>query len=130
MKAATTMKAAANWAVGVAAPGKFTAPVEGIRTVPVIAIPTAPVVSTMTIVAIPASVVTAPVVAVIPRAGADKDSAYEPLRTIVAIGRAGVWIIGVIAIGACWAYVAVPGADADANSDRGLGVNCREHEDA
>ena len=39
-------------------------------------------------------------IAVIPRAGADEDSTDEPFRTVVAVGRAGVRRIVVVAVGA------------------------------
>jgi len=38
--------------------------------------------------------------AVIPRAGADKDAADKPVRTVEAVRRAGVRVIRVVAIGA------------------------------
>jgi hypothetical protein len=38
--------------------------------------------------------------AVIPRSGADENSANEPARTVVAIRRAGIRIIAIVAIGA------------------------------
>jgi hypothetical protein len=41
---------------------------------------------------------TTPIAAVIPRAGTDEDSAGEPARTVVAIGRACVRIIGIVAV--------------------------------
>ena len=42
-----------------------------------------------------------------PWAGANEDPANEPIRPVVAIGRAGVWGIAVVAIGANWSPVSV-----------------------
>lgn len=43
-----------------------------------------------------------------PRAGSDEDAAGEPARAVVTIGRASVWVIPVVAVGAngSWAHVA------------------------
>ncbi len=65
-------------------------------------------VSAATVIAISATVITATIVAVasvsvitaIPGAGADEDAADEPVRSIEAVGCAGVRIIIVVAIGA------------------------------
>ena len=44
----------------------------------------------------------------VPRSGADKDAAHKPVRTVIAIGRASVRVVGVIAPGAFgWAVVTV-----------------------
>ena len=42
-----------------------------------------------------------------PWSGANEDPADEPIRSIVAIGRAGVWGIAVVAIGASWSAVSI-----------------------
>jgi hypothetical protein len=54
-------------------------------------------VSTPAIVSTATPISAATPVAVIPRAGADKDATHEPARSIVAIRRASVGIIGIIA---------------------------------
>jgi hypothetical protein len=66
--------------------------------------------------------------AVIPRAGADKDSADEPARSVVPIGRAGVGIIVVVAPRTDRSWVAitvipVPVAATNPNPDTDLSVS-------
>ena len=55
------------------------------------------------------------VMAVVPGAGADEDAAVEPLRAVVAVGRAAVRACGVVAIGA-------NGSGADVDADLGIGA--------
>src|SRR5258708_4340840 len=55
----------------------------------------------------PAIEAAAAVVTAIPGAGADEDAAIEPRRPIVPIGRTGVGIVAVVAIGTDWSRVAV-----------------------
>src|SRR5579862_9055852 len=43
----------------------------------------------------------------VPRADADEDAVIEPLGTVVAIRRAGIWVIRVVAIGAVWRAIVV-----------------------
>jgi hypothetical protein len=123
MEATTTMKSAATCIT--AAITKSAAPVVRIGTVAVAVI----AVSTPSVITVATSVV-----AVIPRPGADKETACKPLRPIVSIRRARIWVVSIIAIGACWgcADVAVTraNADADTNSNRSLCVNRWNHEDA
>ena len=58
----------------------------------VIAVLAVAIISTATV------AVSAAVIAVIPGAGADEDAANEPVRAIKTVGRAGVWIVIVVAI--------------------------------
>ena len=97
-----------------------------------VTITTTTVIAAATIVAMPvvaasiiaATVETAAVVAVIPRTSADEDSAGEVVRSVVAVGRAGVRIVAVVTVGADrrWANGAVNGAYADANANLGVGA--------
>src|ERR1019366_4003197 len=66
-----------------------------------------------------------------PRAGADKHSAIEPLRTVVAVGCAVIGIVSVVSVLTRRRPVVVAGADSDANSypDLRLRVNQRQHQD-
>src|SRR6266481_4540736 len=59
-----------------------------------------------------------------PRAGADKDSADEPVRTVVAIRCAGIRGIPVVAIRACWG-VTVAAANSNGKPNLRLRRNCR-----
>src|SRR5438309_9654170 len=43
-----------------------------------------------------------PVVAMEPWARSDKSSSYEPVGFVIAVGRAGVGIVGIIAVSADW----------------------------
>jgi len=102
MGTATTAEAATPVATAIAAIKSAPIPVP----VSVVAAPA--VISAATIVTIPVSPVAMPVVsrarmsviAVVPRTCAEEDAAREPLRSVKAIGRAGVRIIVVVAIGA------------------------------
>ena len=53
-----------------------------------------------------------------PGAGADEDTAVEPLRAVVAVGRAVVGRNGVVAVGA-------DGGGADVDADLGIRAGCR-----
>jgi hypothetical protein len=84
---------------------------------------------TATIVAAPVAVPMIAVVAAIPRAGADEDAAHEPVRSVIAVGGAGVRIIVVIAIGADGSRPVVHGTSyTDAKRDA-LGVRARRREE-
>src|SRR6266446_838599 len=63
----------------------------------------------------PAIVVGPPIETVVPRAGADEDSAVEPVRTIVAVGGAGIRGIPVIAIRADRRNIAITSANSNSN---------------
>jgi hypothetical protein len=58
---------------------------------------------------------------VIPRPDADEDAVHEPLRAVVAIGRAGVRIIVIISIGTNRGWTDISRANSDAN-DHPLGT--------
>jgi hypothetical protein len=81
------------------------------------------VIAVSTAVAVTATVAT-PVVAVVPGAGTDKDAAYEPVRSVIAVGGAIVRGIIVVAIGADWRGAVIDGgAYANAEGDAlGVGV--------
>jgi len=59
---------------------------------------------------------TAAIVPVEPRAGADKDAAVEPIGTVVAVRRARVWVVSIVAIGAHWSRAIV--ARTESNAER------------
>ncbi len=69
-----------------------------------------------------------------PRTCADEDAAHKRIRSVVAIGRAGVWVVVVVAVGADrrWAVVirgaVIGGADSDAHN-HALGVRVRRREE-
>jgi hypothetical protein len=86
----------------------------------VVTVSAAAIISTATV-AISAAIV-ATSVAVEPGAGADEDAADEIIRSIEAVGGAGVRIIAVVAIGADWRRAVIGrGANSDAEDDA-LGV--------
>lgn len=65
----------------------------------------------------------ASVEAVEPRTSADKHAADKPVRTVVAVGRAGVWVIRVVPVGAHGRRADVRRADShrdrsDSDADR------------
>jgi hypothetical protein len=71
-------------------------------------------------------IIAAPIVAAIPRAGADKHPAYEVARPVIAIGRTGIGIEAVIAVGAngCWPNASVHRAHSDAHGKLGVCSSC------
>jgi hypothetical protein len=136
MKAAATMEPAATVkplsSVEVIAAVKVTAARAAIEST---SIPAAAVVAiaatviTATIVAAPVAVSMIAVVAAIPRAGADEDAAHEPVRSVIAVGGAGVRIIVVIAIGADGSGPVIHGTSyTDAKGDA-LGVSAGSREE-
>src|SRR5580692_9305394 len=119
---AATMEAPAHRCAGVAAITNSAAVIVPVGTGPVVAAAVIAVPSS-SVVAIPSPITPArPVVAVIPRPCANEDAAHEPSRPIVAIRRARVRIIGVIAVGACRCRTHVARAHANAHCDLGLRV--------
>src|SRR5580692_11537061 len=119
---AATMKAAhctaARIAVAVTNPA---APVR-ISPRPVIP-PTIVAVSAAAVVAIAAAspvTIAGPVIAVVPRARANKDAAREPLRSVVSIRRTRIRVIGVVAISADGCGSDITRADSDSHRDLGL----------
>src|SRR5712664_2658645 len=92
----------------------------------------APVVAAV-VIATPTSVIaisTAAVVAVVPRAGADKDAADKVVRTVVAVRRTRIWVIAVVAVGANRSGSYISGTNSNANGDLSVGVTCRKHQNA
>jgi len=90
----------------------------------------APVVaSTASVTTVSAAVVAAPVISVIPGAGADEDAAGEPIRPVEAIGGTGVGIIIVVAVSADWRGPVIGrGSNSNAESDA-LGLRVRNAEE-
>jgi hypothetical protein len=92
----------------------------------------APVVAAV-VIATPTSVIaisTAAVVAVVPRAGADKDAADKVVRTVVAVRRTRIWVIAVVAVSANRSGSYISGTNSNANGDLSVGVTCRKHQNA
>lgn len=91
-------------------------------------VPAAAIISTATV-TVSAAVVAVSVIAVVPGAGADEDAAYEPIRPVIAVGRAGVRSIVVIPIGAdrSWAVIGRR-SKSNAESDV-LGARVRSREE-
>ena len=85
------------------------------------------VVGTATVATVSAAV-KAVSVAMEPRAGADEDAAYEIIRSVEAVGRAGVWSIVVVAVSANWRVVIGRAAYSDAEGDA-LGLRVRSGEE-
>jgi len=69
---------------------------------------------------ISAIVIATPVVAREPWPGADEDSVYEVAWSVIAIRRARVGIVTVVAIGTIWRWSDYV-AGADSHADRNLG---------
>jgi hypothetical protein len=76
------------------------------------------------------AVSTTAIVAVVPRAGADKDAADKVVGTVESVRRALVGVVAVVSVGANGGYsdVAVAPADSNPNGNLSLGVTCRKHE--
>jgi len=94
-------------------------------------------VSAATVVAVSATVIAATIVAVasvsvitaIPGAGADEDAADEPVRSIEAVGCAGVRIIIVVAIGADGRGAVIGRGDNSDTEGEALGLRVRSGEE-
>jgi hypothetical protein len=87
--------------------------------------PSASVVSP-TIVA--AAVVPMAPVPVIPRARADEDSANEPVRPVESVGRACVWIVVIVTVGADGSRSVITDRRPNPNADRNLRLGiCRRN---
>jgi len=136
MKAAASVEPAASVkpfsSVEIIAAVEVTATIAAIESV---SIPAAAVVAisttvvTATIVAAPVAVRMIAVVPVIPRSGTDEDAAGEPIRSVIAVGGAGVRRIVVIAIGADGGRPVIHGTSyTDAKGDA-LGVSARSREE-
>ena len=87
---------------------------ESVWTIPSVAVP-----STV----IRAPIKTRPIVAVIPRTSPDKHATDEPLRTVIALRCASVRIIGIVTVGAQRRRTDISGSDADPNPNRNSGVS-------
>src|ERR1019366_4384566 len=92
-----------------------------------------PVVGTATVARASASVISrtiasAAVVSPIPRPGADEHSADKPARPVVAVRRTPVRWISVVAVAAYWRSGNVCRPESDPNTDLGLGVGQRNHQ--
>jgi hypothetical protein len=125
----TAMIAAA--AVGVSAGIAATAMIAAVAlvVVPAVAVSTVTI-SIMTVITAVAVAVVSMAVAMsvpVPRAGTDEDAAYEPVRSIVAIGCTGVWGVVIVAIGTYGrGAVITGGADSHAESDLSVRVGSPE----
>jgi len=106
--------------------------------VPVAVVAAPAVISIATIVTVPVSPVAMPVVsiarmsviAVVPRTCADEDATREPLRSVKAIGCAGVRIIVVVAIGAYGGRPVVRGRPNSHADNDALRVRIRSRKEA
>ena len=74
------------------------------------------------------AVSTTAIVAVVPRAGADKDTADKVVGAVESIRRASVRVIVVVTVGANGSYADVARAHSNADRNLSLGVTCRKHE--
>jgi hypothetical protein len=125
VKAATTMEAAAATAVESTAATSEASTIAAssitVETAPTISV-AAPITISATIVAM--AVEAAPVVAVIPRSGAYKDSAYKVIRAVITVRGASIRIVAVITVGACrsGADASVHRADSNADAEAHLGL--------
>src|SRR4029077_432801 len=129
--AATVVAArrAAAVAATIAAIKAATAPLIGVAASAVVPTALLVVVAPATVATVSAAAVKAVSVAVKPGAGADEDTAYEIIRSVEAIGCAGVRIIIVVAVCADWRW-AVVGRDADSDAEGdALGLRVRSGEE-
>lgn len=69
------------------------------------------------------AVITVSPVAVIPRARADEDAIYEPVRAVVSVWSAGIWVISIVAVGANWSRPNGSGNGTYANAHRDLSMS-------
>ncbi len=131
MKAASTVESAAA--------SEVTAAMEAATTVEVAAAiaaiesasetASAVVAISTTVIAAPVAVPMIAVVAAIPGTGADEDAAAEPIRSVESVGRAGVWVVVVVAVGAHGSRPVIHGTSyTDAKGDA-LGVRARRREE-
>src|SRR5712664_1235840 len=99
-------------------------------TVAAAGVPVAVPVVAAVVIATPTSVIaisTAAVVAVVPRAGADKDAADKVVWTVVAIRRTRIWVIPIVTVGANRSGSYISGTNSNASGDLSVGVTCRKH---
>jgi hypothetical protein len=87
---------------------------------------------TSAVIASVVAVSTAAIIAVVPRAGTDKDAADKIVGTIEAIRRAFVRVGVVVSVGTNGSYAdvarTVAWADSDAHRNLSMGVTCSKHE--
>jgi uncharacterized membrane protein len=108
----------------------------GIAVAAVVIAVTTPVVPVVVIaprVSTPASVVavsTTAVIAVVPGASTDKDTADERLWTVEAIRCAFVRVVAVVSVRTNGCYADVARSNSNVNGDLSLRVTCGKHEDA
>lgn len=120
----TTVEAAS--AMEVAAAVETTVAMEAFTAVSV----TTAVIATATVVAmtvVAATPIMRPVPAVEPGAGTNEDAVHEVVRAVVAVGRAGVRIVAVVAISADRGWTDGNGAsdaNTDADANLGMGAAC------
>lgn len=112
------MKAAANVAVAV------TVIAVAAASIIAMAVVAAPIVAVSVVAMTP---VVRSVPAVEPGAGADEEAVHEVVRAVEAVGRAGVRIIAVVAIGADRGGT---NANADTNADLRVGTACGEEQNS
>jgi hypothetical protein len=127
----------ASTAMGSTAPMEAAAAVEAFTTMEATAaviesaatgVPVAVPVVAAVVIATPASVVAVSataIVAVVPRAGADKDATDEVVGTVKAIRCASVGVVAIVSIRTNRSR-----ADSDANGNLSMGVACGKHENA
>src|ERR1035438_5881740 len=60
--------------------------------------------------------------------GLQEHSTDKPVGSVVAVRRTGVWWISVVAVGAYWRSGNVSWPESDSNTDLGLGVGQRNHQ--
>src|ERR1035441_9611813 len=69
-----------------------------------------------------------PVIPAIPRPGAQERPTDKPVRPVVAVRRTGVWWRSVVAVVAYWRSGNVSRPESDPNTDLGLGLGQRNHQ--
>jgi hypothetical protein len=65
-----------------------------------------------------------------PRAGADEGAALEPIRAVIAVGSAGIWVVIVVAIGASGRRAVIDGRSKSNAEGDALSVRVRSREQA
>jgi hypothetical protein len=125
--------AASGVAIAVAIEAVATAGVAVVVKAPTVAATIVTIVGVASIIATSAAgeaVSATAIVAVVPRAGADKDAADKVVGTVESVRRALVGVVAVVSVGANGSYadVAVARADSNSNGNLSLGVTCRKHE--
>jgi hypothetical protein len=65
-----------------------------------------------------------------PWASADEDAALEPIRAVIAVGSAGIWVVIVVAIGASGRWAVIDGRSKSNAEGDALSVRVRSREQA